>query len=106
MKEKYYCLLLNNHNDTVKHHVSNNEKVSVIRGVIQREVKDLYNLEAAFMDLDEKVTINDNSWFVEGSFPIIATRLKDSDFHVGDFVEFKITRFDDDSAVSVPSVAV
>lgn len=77
MKEKYYCLLLNNHNDTVKHHVSNNEKVSVIRGVIQREVKDLYNLEAAFMDLDEKVTINDNSWFVEGSFPIIATRLKD-----------------------------
>ncbi|MCI6847680.1 MAG: hypothetical protein MR835_02395, partial [Erysipelotrichaceae bacterium] len=77
MKEKYYCLLLNNHNDTVKHHVSNNEKVSVIRGVIQREIKDLYNHEEIFMELDDKITVNDNSWFIEGSFPIIATRLKD-----------------------------
>lgn len=77
MKEKYYCLLLNNHKDTEKHYVSDNKKISVIRGVIQREVNDLYNLEAAFMDFDDKVTINDNSWFVEGSFPIIARKLKE-----------------------------
>lgn len=77
MKEKYYCLLLNNHKDTARHYVSNGEQASVIRGVIQREVKDFYNLEAAFMDFDEKVTINDNSWFVEGSFPIIARKLKE-----------------------------
>ena len=42
----------------------------------------------------------------DGYIDLKETRLKDSDFHVGDFVEFKITRFDDDGAVSVPRVAV
>lgn len=32
----------------------------------------------------------------DGYIDLKETRLKDSDFHVGDFVEFKITRFDND----------
>lgn len=76
MKEKYYCLLLNNHNDTERHYVSNNQKISVIRGIIKEEVTDLYNLEETFMELDDKITEKENSWLIEGSFPIIATKLK------------------------------
>lgn len=76
MREKYYCLLLNNHNDTERHYVSNNQKISVIRGIIKEEVKDLYNLEETFMELDDKIVEKENSWLIEGSFPIIATKLK------------------------------
>lgn len=75
MKEKkYYCLLLNGCFDTEYHYVSL-DMHSVIKNVLRKKYTDLSTLEDDFMELDDKITINEDHWLVEGSFPVIAEEI-------------------------------
>ena len=75
MKEKkYYCLLLNGCFDKEYHYVSR-ETHSIIKNVLRKEYTDLSTLEEDFMELDDKITINEDHWLVEGSFPVIAEEI-------------------------------
>lgn len=71
MKE-YYCLLLNGCFDKDYHYVANGPH-SVMKGVLKKELSSLDTIEEDFMCLDDTITIKENSWLVEGSFPVIAT---------------------------------
>ena len=48
---------------------------SVIKNVLRKEYTELSTLEDDFMELDDKITINEDHWLVEGSFPVIAEEI-------------------------------
>lgn len=68
-KKKIYCLMLNGCIDTTIHPVAQ-EPFSVMRDVLRKEYTNLEKIEEDFMDLDEKITIANTCWQVEGCFPV------------------------------------
>lgn len=71
--KEYYCLLLNNCSDVSIHYLTLNEH-SIIKNVLKKEYQELNKdlLFRDFLELDDKITYEKNSYLVEGSFPVIA----------------------------------
>lgn len=70
-KKKIYCLILNGCLDVTTHPVAL-EPFSVMRDVLRKEYTNLETIEEDFMELDNKITIGNTCWLVEGSFPVFA----------------------------------
>ena len=70
-EKKYYCLVLSGCYDTVNHYICSKEH-SVMKNVLRKEYTDLTHLEEDFMEYDDTITIQEDNWLVEGSFPVIA----------------------------------
>ena len=67
---KYYTLVLNNCSDLGIHFISN-DYCTMIPNILEKTYTDLSTLEKDFMELHDTVIINENNWYISGSFPVI-----------------------------------
>lgn len=79
MKE-YYCLLLNNCYDLGMHWVCPST-FSMAPDILEKDISDLYLLENEFMDLDDMIITNEDSYHVLGGFPVFGEIKEDGKMH-------------------------
>lgn len=91
MKERYYCLLLNNCFDKGIHYLANGT-YSMLPNVLIKDYIKLNTLEEDFMGLDDTITPFQDFWLVKGSFPVIAKEIDGEMYDVitGKLIEYSV----------------
>lgn len=71
-KEKYYCVKLNGYNYNINYYGMKGQN-SFLENILIKEYNNLDNddIEYDFLSLDNKVTIKDDKYLIEGVFPVI-----------------------------------